>query len=62
MAHLHSETVENYLFRRLTEMEEARAEEHLLLCERCRNRLDEFEHFVQCLRHASAKAIVSGRV
>jgi predicted anti-sigma-YlaC factor YlaD len=43
-------------------MEEARAEEHLLLCERCRNRLDEFEHFVQCLRHASAKAIVSGRV
>jgi predicted anti-sigma-YlaC factor YlaD len=62
MAHLHSETVEKYLFRRLTEVDEARCEEHLLVCEKCRDRLDEFERFVQTLRQGAEKVTVFGRV
>jgi len=57
--HLPSEVVEKYSFHRLAEPEEARAEEHLLVCNKCRNRLDDFEILVQALRQGSAKVKIS---
>lgn len=59
MLHLRSETVEKYSFRRLTGDEEAQVEEHLLVCDKCRNRLDEFEAFVHAVRQGSSKVTVS---
>ena len=52
MAHLQSGTIENYALRHLPATQTASAEEHLLLCQSCGDRLDEVEIF----REAVSKA------
>ncbi len=49
MRHLRSEVVEKYSLRRLSELEEARTEEHQLVCEKCRDHLGEFETFIRAM-------------
>jgi hypothetical protein len=51
--HLSGETIERYSLKRIrngTHIQ--RAEEHLLVCQECRTRLDEFEAMVRFLRFA----------
>jgi len=54
MEHLSGETVERYSLKRIrngTVLQ--RAEEHLLVCQECRRRLDEFEAMVRLMRFAA---------
>lgn len=50
MPHLRPDSLEKYLFHRSTRAHIIRTEEHLLLCHSCRDRLDEFNAFVQTIR------------
>jgi hypothetical protein len=50
MAHLQPDTIENYAFRRLPEDQTVRVETHLLLCQSCRERLEEFDGFRRAIR------------
>lgn len=52
MAHLRSDTIERYSFGTLADLSLKRTEQHLILCESCRERLDEFETFLTSLRGA----------
>lgn len=52
MAHLRSDTIERYSFGQLADLSLKRTEQHLILCETCRQRLDEFESFLLTLRAA----------
>ena len=51
--HLQAEELELYCLGGLTEVRCARLEEHLLLCEICRDRLTETESYVAVMRQAS---------
>jgi hypothetical protein len=51
--HLQAEELELYCLGGLTEVRCARLEEHLLLCEICRDRLTETESYVEVMRQAS---------
>ena len=51
--HLQAEELEFYCLGGLTEVRCARLEEHLLLCEICRDRLTETESYVAVMRQAS---------
>ena len=53
--HPSEETLELYAMRRLEEAEEARLEEHLLLCEECRERLQAADDYVRAMRTALAE-------
>ena len=53
VAHLRTDTLEKYFLRRATPARVIRAEEHLLICGSCRERLDEFDAFIQSLKDAS---------
>lgn len=50
MPHISDDVLELYLMGRLTEMEMAPLEEHLLICEDCRNRLEEAETYLAAMR------------
>ena len=60
MPHLRADSLEKYFFQRSTTAHVIRAEEHLLLCGSCRDRLDEFDAFIQAVRDASGN-LVTGR-
>ena len=47
-----NEELELYSMVRLSEQASARLEEHILLCESCRARLNEFDEFVNTIRRA----------
>ena len=51
--HLRTDTLEKYFLRRANPARVIRAEEHLLVCGSCRDRLDEFDAFIQSLKDAS---------
>jgi hypothetical protein len=53
MRHLSSNAIEKYSLQRLTEGIGARVEEHLLICDGCRESLDEFEAFRQAIKDGS---------
>ena len=53
--HPSEETLELYAMRRLEEAHEARVEEHLLLCQQCRERLQAADDYVQAMRAALAE-------
>ena len=50
LPHLRTDSLEKYLFHRSTRAHNIRTEKHLLLCDSCRDRLDEFNAFVQAIR------------
>ncbi len=52
IAHLRSDTIERYSFGKLADVSLKRTEQHLMICEACRERLDEFEAFLTSLRGA----------
>ena len=54
MSHLRSDTIEKYALQKLGRAWIARAEEHLLVCGSCRDRLDGFETAIQVIRAVSA--------
>ncbi len=53
--HPSEETLELYVMARLPETDEARVEEHLLVCEECRDRVQEAEDYVQAMQTALAE-------
>ena len=53
MRHLGSNMIEEYSLQRLSESKVAQVEEHLLLCDGCRESLDEFEAFRHAIKEAS---------
>jgi hypothetical protein len=54
MKHLPNDLLDRYSVDGLTEPEIARTEEHLLVCQLCRDRLDEFETFRVAIRTAAS--------
>jgi hypothetical protein len=71
--HLIEEDLEQYCLGSLVEVGCARLEEHVLLCETCRDRLTETENFVASMREASrqrsgshvkdrAAGVIAGRI
>ena len=54
-SHPDDEMVESYAMNRLPENQLASFEEHLLLCERCRKRLQLIDGFVQGMRRGAKK-------
>ena len=50
--HISEDTLELYSMGRLGEVEAARLEEHLLVCEACRERLELDDEFIATLRQA----------
>jgi len=52
LAHLRADTLERYSFRQLSGLSLRRTEEHLLLCDECRKRLDELETMLTSIRAA----------
>lgn len=52
---LSAEEVENYLFNRLSGVTREAVEEHLLVCESCRSRVEEEERFMEAARGAAEK-------
>ena len=54
MIHLRADVLEDFALGRLPEKGVARVEEHLLVCDTCRNRLDNVEAFVISVRAGSA--------
>ena len=52
-AHISDHHVDLYALRRLPASQAADLEEHLLLCEACRDRLNETERFIAALRRAA---------
>lgn len=53
--HVQEEELEQYCLGRLVEVRCARLEEHLLLCETCRDRLTETETFIASIRQANRR-------
>jgi hypothetical protein len=54
ISHQADDQLELYALGRLTEPEQAALEEHLLICEACRQRLEEAEAFAKAMRRAIA--------
>lgn len=52
---LSAEEVEDYLFNRLSGVTREAVEEHLLVCESCRSRVEEEERFIEAARSAAGK-------
>jgi anti-sigma factor RsiW len=52
--HIDEEQLEKYAMNRVSGAEEARIEEHLLVCSTCQQRLREVSQFVAALRDAAA--------
>jgi hypothetical protein len=50
--HLRTDTIERYSCGQLSGQPLKRAEQHLIVCETCRDRLEEFESFLLTLREA----------
>jgi hypothetical protein len=59
MAHLRSDTLELYYLGRLKKATVRRTEEHLLVCEKCRERLDAVESLILSIRAASDGAAMT---
>ena len=55
MAHISDDDLERYAMLTLGEAEIERLEDHLLICPKCRERLDEIERYVAAMRAAAAK-------
>lgn len=53
-SHVAEEDLERYSMGELLEAECARFEEHLLLCESCRERVRQQDLFVRSMKHAAA--------
>lgn len=53
-SHQPDDQLELYALERLTEAEQAVIEEHLLICQACRERLDEVEAYAKAMRQAIA--------
>jgi hypothetical protein len=53
--HIGDEDLERYLLNKLPEPEAAAAEEHLLVCAGCRQRLEETERYVRAMRTALSR-------
>lgn len=53
--HLLDDILESYVFRRLPEPQLQAAEEHLLICQTCRDRLDEVRHYIMATRIAAKR-------
>lgn len=54
--HIGTEDLELYAMGRISEDRCSALEEHLLLCDHCQNRLEEFDQFLKAFRHAAARA------
>ena len=54
LSHQSTEQLELYALGRLAEPEQAVIEEHLLICEACREQLDEVEAYAKAMRRAIA--------
>ncbi|MGD1097102.1 MAG: zf-HC2 domain-containing protein [Bryobacteraceae bacterium] len=50
MPHISDDQLELYLMGRLNEQELAPLEEHLLICEECRDRLEKTEAYIAAMR------------
>jgi hypothetical protein len=59
MAHPRADTLERYSLGQLTGASVDRAEEHLMVCGTCRERLDDFESFLALIRAAHAPLTMS---
>jgi anti-sigma factor RsiW len=53
--HIGDEDLESYLLHRLPDAEAAAAEEHLLLCDACRKRVEETESYLRAIRTALSR-------
>jgi len=53
--HWEAEEIERYSLGTIPEEESARLEEHLLICESCRQRLSESDDYVSSMQHAAAE-------
>jgi hypothetical protein len=53
LPHLQFETVEKYILQSLPEIQVIHVEKHLILCHKCRERIEEFEVFRAGVREAS---------
>ena len=54
--HVHADQLEEYALRRLSEPETAAVEEHLLVCEDCRDGLISIDEVISVTRAAMLKA------
>jgi hypothetical protein len=52
--HPSEDVLESYIFHRLPEVEEARLEEHLLICEPCQDALASLDEYVSLMKSATA--------
>lgn len=59
VTHIEEEQLERYAMGTLPELEAAPVEEHLLLCAGCRERLSEFDEFLNTLRSAEIDPVLS---
>ncbi len=57
--HPREEALESYAMGRLSGPRLARLEEHLLICQRCRRRLDQADSFLKAVQGAAAKLLDS---
>ena len=51
-SHISEDLLEKYALRKLTEQELATVEEHLLVCHKCQDRLDEVDEYIQVMKLA----------
>jgi len=55
LRHYGAEDCEHYALGILPKRKMERLEEHLLICERCRNRVAEYDQYVAAMRRAALK-------
>ena len=60
MGHITEDDAESYVMETLPAAEPARIEEHLLICDECRQRLIEVEQYIAAMRAAAASLGGSG--
>src|SRR5690348_719537 len=54
-SHISEDLLEKYALRKLTEPELATVEEHLLVCPKCQDHLDEVDEYIQVMKLAVAQ-------
>ena len=61
MQHASDDRLERYAMQTLPDSESRPLEEHLVMCQSCRERLDETEQYVAAMRSAAAKIEDNGK-
>src|SRR5262245_16657093 len=59
-AHPQEETLELYALGRLQDPELGQLEEHLLVCDRCQDRLDETTEYIKVMKEAARNVVAEG--